>query len=321
VVPPPIPTGGAVPTSATPQVISSRPLPPPPPAPRAGTAPREADFGGDGANRRNVPVAIATGLVLGVLVLVAFKVGPPAALGLVTVVVTLAAAEAFAAFRHEGYQPVTLLGLVATVSVMVATYNKGEAALPLVVILLFAFSLIWYLAGVERGDAVRGTATTMFVFCWVGAFGSFGALLLSPSVFPDRHGIAFMWGAIIAAVAYDVGALAVGSWLGRHPLAPSVSPHKTWEGFVGGALTCVVVTVVIVHFIHPWTVGKAAALGLTVAIVSPVGDLCESLVKRQLGRKDMGRLLPGHGGLLDRVDGLIFVLPATFYLVKALHLG
>jgi CDP-diglyceride synthetase len=311
----------AVPLGTPPQIISSRPIPATPPAARSGTAPREADFGGDGASRRNVPVAIATGLVLGVLVLVAFKVGPPAAVGLVTVVVTLAAAEAFAAFRHEGYHPVTLLGLVATVSVMVATYNKGEAALPLIVILLFAFSLVWYLAGVERGDAVRGTATTMFVFCWVGAFGSFGALLLSPALFPERHGIAFMWGAIIAAVAYDVGALAIGSWLGRHPLAPSVSPNKTWEGFFGGAVTCIVVTVVIVHFIHPWTVGKAAALGLTVAIVSPVGDLCESLVKRQLGRKDMGRLLPGHGGLLDRVDGLLFVLPATFYLVKALHLG
>jgi phosphatidate cytidylyltransferase len=254
-------------------------------------------------------------------VLIAFKVGPPAALGLVTAVVTLAAAEAYAAFRQEGYHPVTLLGLVATVSVMVATYNKGEAALPLVIILLFAFSLVWYLAGVERNDAVRGTATTMFVFCWVGAFGSYAALLLSPNLFPDRHGIAFMWGAIIAAVAYDVGALAIGAWIGRHPLAPSVSPNKTWEGFFGGALTCIVVTVVVVHLIHPWTVGKAAALGLTVSIVSPVGDLCESLVKRQLGRKDMGRLLPGHGGLLDRVDGLLFVLPATFYLVKALHLG
>lgn len=316
----PLPSPPAAPATPT-QSISSRPLPSPPAGSGQRTAPREADFGGDGASRRNVPVAIATGLVLGVLVLAAFKVGPPAAVGLVTAVVTLAAAEAYAAFRHEGYHPVTILGLVATVSVMVATYNKGEAALPLVVVLLFAFSLVWYLAGVERGDAVRGTATTMFVFCWVGAFGSFGALLLSPTLFPDRHGIAFMWGAIIAAVAYDVGALAVGSWLGRHPLAPSVSPNKTWEGFFGGALTCIVVTVVVVHYIHPWTVGKAAALGLTVAIVSPVGDLCESLIKRQLGRKDMGRLLPGHGGLLDRVDGLLFVLPATFYLVKALHLG
>jgi len=299
-----------------PPVISSRPT-----SSRPSTQPREADFGGEGVGRRNVPVAIGTGLVLGVLVLVSFKVGPPAALGLVTAVVTLAAAEAYAAFRHEGYHPVTLLGLVATVSLMVATYNKGQAALPLVLVLLFAFTLVWYLAGVERGDSVRGTATTMFVFCWVGAFGSYAALLLSPTLFPDRHGIAFMWGAIIAAVSYDVGALAIGSWLGRHPLAPSVSPNKTWEGFFGGALTCIVVTVVVVHLIHPWTVGKAAALGLTVAIVSPVGDLCESLVKRQLGRKDMGRLLPGHGGLLDRVDGLLFVLPATFYLVKALHLG
>jgi len=309
------------PLEGSPPLISSRPVPVQPSAPRPSSAPREADFGGDGASRRNVPVAIGTGLVLGVLVLVAFKLGPVVAVGLVTAVVTLAAAEAFAAFRHEGYHPVTLLGLVATVSVMVATYNKGEAALPLVVILLFAFSLIWYMAGVERGDAVRGTATTMFVFCWIGAFGSFGALLLSPALFPDRHGIAFMWGAIIASVAYDVGALAIGSWLGRHPLAPSISPNKTWEGFFGGAVTCIVVTVVVLHFIHPWTVGKAWALGVTVAVVSPVGDLCESLVKRQLGRKDMGRLLPGHGGLLDRVDGLLFVLPATFYLVKALHLG
>ncbi len=82
-----------------------------------------------------------------------------------------------------------------------------------------------------------------------------------------------------------------------------------------------VVTAVVVHLIHPWTVGKAAALGLVVSIVATVGDLFESTVKRHLGRKDMGRLMPGHGGILDRVDGLLFVLPATFYLVIAFHLG
>jgi phosphatidate cytidylyltransferase len=76
-----------------------------------------------------------------------------------------------------------------------------------------------------------------------------------------------------------------------------------------------------VHLIHPWTVGKAAVLGVVVSIVANLGDLFESTVKRHLGRKDIGRLLPGHGGILDRVDGLLFVLPATFYLVIAFHLG
>jgi phosphatidate cytidylyltransferase len=296
-----------------------RPNAPPrrPPAerlrPPAGPQPEEA-------TRRNIVAAIISGLVLGAVALVTFKVGPAAAVALVTVIVTMAAAEAYAAFRHGGYHPVTLLGLVATVSLMVAAYNKGEAALPLVLVLLVAFCFVWHLAGVEQTDAVRSTGTTVFVFAWIAVFGSFGALLLSPTIFPDRHGIAFLLGGVIAGVAYDVGALTFGAWLGRHPMA-SVSPNKTWEGFVGGVITSVVLSVVIVHMIHPWTVGKAAALGLVVSVVTTIGDLFESTVKRHLGLKDMGRLLPGHGGILDRVDGLLFVLPATFYLVIAFHLG
>ena len=78
---------------------------------------------------------------------------------------------------------------------------------------------------------------------------------------------------------------------------------------------------VVVHFIHPWTISKAALYGVVVAIVAPLGDLSQSMVKRHLGIKDMGRLLPGHGGVLDRFDGLLFVLPATYFVVKALHLG
>jgi phosphatidate cytidylyltransferase len=241
---------------------------------------------------------------------------------IVTLVVFLASAEALAALRKGGYQPATLLGLVASVSLMVATYNKGLAALPLVIVLVVAFSIIWYMAGVEQGaDPVRGTAATLLSFCWVGVFGSFAALLLSPSLFPDRHGIAFLLGAIICVVACDVGALGIGRWIGRHPMAPRVSPNKTWEGAIGGAACSVLAGVLIVRFMHPWTVPKAALLGLVVAVVSPLGDLCESLIKRELGLKDIGRMLPGHGGLLDRVDGLLFVLPATYYLVKAVHLG
>ena len=270
---------------------------------------------------RNLPVAIATGVAIGAITLIAFKLGNVASLLWLTVVVVVAAAEGFAALRRANYRPATLLGLVAVVGIMIGTYNKGTQAIPLAIIMLVAFTLVWYLAGVEHAEPVRGTASTLLIFCWVGVFSSYAALLLNPNLFPDRHGIAFLLGAIITAVAYDVGALAVGSWIGRRPLAPSISPNKTWEGLFGGAAASILVAIIVVHAISPWTVGKALALGIVVAVVAPLGDLCESLIKRGLDVKDMGRLLPGHGGLLDRFDSLIFVIPATYYLVKAVHLG
>jgi len=214
-----------------------------------------------------------------------------------------------------------LLGLVGTVSLMIAAYDKGATALPLVLVLISAFTLIWYLLGIEHGPAVAGSAATMLTIGWVSLLGSYAALLLSPSTYPHREGIAFLLGAIIATVANDVGALVVGGWIGRHPLAPTISPNKTWEGLLGGAVFSVVVSTAVVGQIHPWTPGKAALLGLVVAVVAPIGDLCESLLKRDLRLKDMGTLLPGHGGVLDRVDALLFVLPATYYLVRALHIG
>jgi phosphatidate cytidylyltransferase len=266
--------------------------------------------------------AAVTGVVLLLAVIIVFRLGTVLAAIASTAVVFLAAAEAYAGFRRAGYQPATLLGLLASVSLMVATYNKGQAALPLIVVLLVVFTLLWYMGGVQPGaDPVLGTGSTLLVFCWVGVLGSFAGLLLNPNLFPNRHGLAFLIGAIVTSVACDVGALAVGNRFGHHPLARSVSPNKTWEGAVGGAVASVLAAIIVVHFIHPWTLSKAVALGFVVAVVSPIGDLCESMIKRHLGVKDMGRLLPGHGGVLDRIDGLLFVLPATYYLVKAVHLG
>jgi len=287
----------------------------------AGAVTRSARNERGSATGRNLPVAIVSGLALGVVTLICFKLGTVASMVIVTLVVTLAAVEAYAAFRKAGQHPATLLGLVATVGLLVATYDKGQQALPLIAVLLFAATVVWHLAHVEPGaDPLRSLLSTVLVFSWVGVFGSFAALLLDPTLFPNRHGIAFLLGAVITAVAYDVGALAVGSRLARHPLT-SVSPHKSWEGAIGGALAAVVVGAVVVHLIHPWTLGSAIALGAVVAVVSPIGDLAESLVKRHLNLKDMSRILPGHGGILDRVDGLLFVLPATYYLVKAFRLG
>jgi len=205
--------------------------------------------------------------------------------------------------------------------VMVAVYAKGVSAIPLVAALLVVTTLVWYLVGAERGSTVDGVAGTIFGFAWIGLLGAFAALMLSPSQYPHRHGIAFLFGAVVATIGADVGALAVGSWLGRHPLAPRVSPGKTWEGLIGGAVLAVVLSAAVVGQVHPWTVPKAALLGVVAAVVAPIGDLCESLVKRDLGLKDMGAMLPGHGGVLDRIDALLFVLPATYYLVRVLNLG
>ncbi len=326
----PGPSEPAQPSAAATAAAASRLSPPGPPQQRVRT-PRASRLNPGGRNRntaaggtngRNMRVAIGSGLLVGIAALLCFKVGNLTSAIFVTIVVVLAAGEAFAAFRRAQYHPATPLGLVAVLSLMVATYNKGVAALPLVLVLLVAAVFVWFLARVEPdADPVAGLASTVFVFGWIGGFGSFAALLVSPSLFPDRHGVAFLLAAVLTTVAADVAALLVGSAIGHHPMAPSISPNKSWEGFLGGALASVLVAVVVVHFIHPWTISKALVLGLVVAVVAPLGDLSQSMVKRHLGLKDMGRLMPGHGGILDRFDGLLFVLPATYFVVKALHLG
>jgi CDP-diglyceride synthetase len=322
---PPTPVGPEASTAAAarlrpPAAPKSQPRAPRVTRRKVDTATAGASSAGTGG--RDMRLAVGSGVALGVVALLCFAAGNLAAVCIVGAVVLLAAAEAFAAFRRAQYHPATLLGLVATLSLLVETYNKGVAALPLVLVMLVGATFVWFLANVEPGaDPVSGVMSTIFVFSWVAGLGSFAALLLSPHLFPDRHGIAFLLAAIVTTVAGDVASLLVGSAWGRHPMAPLVSPNKTWEGFAGGALASILVAVVVVHFIHPWTIGKALVLGVVVAVVAPLGDLSQSMIKRHLGLKDIGRVLPGHGGILDRVDGLLFVLPATYFVVKAFHLG
>jgi CDP-diglyceride synthetase len=310
------------------RVADARRPPPVPPQPRV-RAPRtsrlneESPNGNSGGTAgRNMQLAWGSGILLSVATLLCAHFGSLSSMVIITVVVLFAAAEGFAAFRAAKYHPATLLGLVAILSLMIETYNKGVAALPLVLVMLVAATFVWYLARVEpAADPVAGLSSTIFVVAWIGGFGSFAALLLNPTLFPHRHGVAFLLAAVLVTAAADVASLLVGSAFGRHPLAPSISPNKSWEGFLGGAVAAVLMAVIVVHFIHPWTISKALVLGVVVAVVAPLGDLSQSMIKRHLGVKDMGRLMPGHGGILDRVDGLLFVLPATYFVVKAFHLG
>lgn len=289
--------------------------------PERTAAPRRVKPDAPQRGGRDMRTALLTGILVAVLVLVTFNIGTVLAMVLVTVVITLAAAEAYAAFRKAGHHPATLLGLAATLALALGTYNKGTQALGLVIALLFVFTIMWFMSGVEQADLIKGVGSTIIVFSWVGVLGSFAALLLNPNLFPHRHGLAFLLAAIILVVGYDVAALFVGTSVGRRPLAPSISPNKTVEGLVGATVVTLLLSVIVVPWINPWSVGAGLALGVMVSILCPLGDLAQSMIKRSLGLKDMGRLLPGHGGILDRVDGLLFVLPATYFLVRAFNLG
>jgi phosphatidate cytidylyltransferase len=300
----------AAPRPRQPTRIHSRTQPPP-----------LADYnapGPRGGGGRDIGTAVGVGLAVAAVALLCFKLGNAPTLALVTVVVTLAAAEAFGVLRKAGYQPATLLGLSATVSLLLATYSKGVAAFPLVVALTIVFSFLWYLAEVVRARPTVNVAVTLLGFLWVGGLGSFATLMLT---LPDRRGIAVLLGAVVCTVAYDVGGLFFGSQMGTRPLLPEISPNKTWEGLLGGMASALVVGVLIGSLVHPWTTGKGFALGLVVAVVAPLGDLCESMIKRDIGVKDMGSILPGHGGALDRFDAMLFVLPAVYYLVQLLKIA
>jgi phosphatidate cytidylyltransferase len=203
---------------------------------------------------------------------------------------------------------------------VLAAYWRGEPALPVVLWLTVVFTLLWYLVGVSRSAPSTNAAITILTVTYVGLFGSFAALMLR---LPDGTGI--LLGTVVAVVANDVGALFAGRQFGRTPIARAISPNKSIEGALGGALASIVVSFVVLDLIglHPWSAkgGSALALGALVAVLGPVGDLVESMLKRDLRVKDMGSILPGHGGLIDRFDALLFVLPAAYYLCRLLEIA
>ncbi|MGH2831010.1 MAG: phosphatidate cytidylyltransferase, partial [Dongiaceae bacterium] len=115
---------------------------------------------------------------------------------------------------------------------------------------------------------------------------------------------------------YDIGAYAAGHRFGRRRLAPAISPGKSWEGAIGATLLVFAIACGAGPFIGRWTLGSIAALAAAVCVLAPIGDLAESLLKRDLGVKDFGRLLPGHGGVLDRIDALILTAPVAYWLAR-----
>jgi CDP-diglyceride synthetase len=256
---------------------------------------------------------VITAAIVAAVALAAFAAGRPAATFLVTVLVGACAFELYEAFRRAGYHTATVIGLLGCVAIVPVAYDQGERAFPMIGILVVVFTFLWYMLEVVRARPTINIALTLMVFMWIGFFGAFAGLLLAP----DPGGTGLLLGVVICAVGADVVAYFAGRAVGKTPLLPDVSPHKTVEGLVAGGIAAIVLGGIVGSALHPWADEGLAAglgLGLVVAITAPIGDLAESLVKRDLGLKDLGSFLPGHGGFLDRFDAILFTLPAAYYL-------
>jgi len=280
------------------------------PVPEPSEPSRSKGFGSELATRVVTGVAMAAG---GLLVL---NSGPGPASVLVSLIVALGVIELCGALRTQGYRPAGLVALAGSVALVLGAYHGGEPAFAAVTALVAPLTLIWYLGGVSKARPAPGVASTFLVFGYVGIMGGFAGLILA-----QRDGIGLLLGVVLCCVSYDIGGYLAGKRFGRRHIAPSISPNKTAEGLLAGMAASVVIGFILVGSISPWNHFDALALGVVVALLAPLGDLCESLIKRDLEVKDLGGLLPGHGGVLDRFDAMLFSLPAVYYLIKLLDVA
>jgi len=212
-------------------------------------------------------------------------------------------------------RPLAIAGYAGFLGALVAAQESGLdwAVAALLGTLVLAF-LLKGLSG-TTGSATVSVGVSVLGTAWIG-LGLAAALLLRGL---PEHGLLATLTVLLAVFADDTAAYFVGCLVGRHKLAPAISPGKTWEGLVAGTAAAVLVTFLALYEDRDsfLSIGESLALGMVVAAAAPLGDLFESMLKRDMGVKDTGRVLAGHGGVLDRLDSLLFALPASYFAVLA----
>lgn len=255
---------------------------------------------------RDLPAAIGVGVLLGAIVLVSLLVWKPLFVGVVTVGITLGVWELIEALRSGRIAAPQLPTLAAACILVPVAYLAGPEGLSVAFALSCLAILLWRTGSGAEG-AIRDIAGGVFITAYVPLMAGLAMLLVAE---PD--GVSRIIVFILVTICSDIGGYAVGATLGRHPMAPALSPKKSWEGFAGSVLSCVVVAVISVTLLLDGLWWAGIILGVAVACFATMGDLAESTLKRDLGIKDMGTLLPGHGGLMDRLDSLVMTIPVTF---------
>jgi phosphatidate cytidylyltransferase len=297
---------------------------------RGGPPPRVSGTPAPRTQSRDMPAAVAVGLVLAALFIAALVYKPVAVAFFVVVILGLAAVEFYDKVAEKGYRPAVVPGIVGCVAAPLAAYWLGVGALPLVFAFGFTATAGSFIGArnVEAGPMPNVSITTLGMV-WIGLLGSFAMLILRFSTnsgslleVAEHRGTDTLFLMALGVVANDTGALFVGSAIGRTPLRHWISPNKTVEGFIGGAMLTVIVLMLvgITERSTTWTSNwHLLALAVVISIMAPMGDLVESMFKRNLDVKDFGSIVKGHGGILDRFDGFLFALPAVYYLTLVLE--
>jgi phosphatidate cytidylyltransferase len=269
---------------------------------------------------RNLPAAIAVGVLLIAWVVLSLVYFVPGFVALVVICIVFSSIELHRALltQQRGSSlvvPIAVGGALTAVGAYFAAGSSAENAILLVMTpmaLTAAVALGWRLRG-GPAHYLRDASASLLSIAYVTLMGAFLPLTVG-----EPHGSMRIVAMVLCVVASDVGGYAAGVLLGRHQLAPVISPKKTWEGLGGSIVLALVVGWVTVHLVLGAPVWAALLFGVAMVLVGTVGDLVESMVKRDLGIKDMSGFLPGHGGFLDRIDSIVYSAPAAWLLLHFL---
>jgi phosphatidate cytidylyltransferase len=259
---------------------------------------------------RNLPVAIAIGLVLGGIALITLFTVKATFLVYVGAIVALALWELRQALLERGISlPLVPLAAGCAAMFTLAYWHGADAALAALAVTLLVL-LAWRLRGGATGY-LRDVTASVFTLAYVPLLGTFVPLMLSASD-GGRRVLLF----IIVTVSSDIGGYFAGILIGRHPMAPAISPKKTWEGFAGSVVACLAAGAIALPLLLHGHVWQGLILGAAAVVAATLGDLVESMIKRDLEIKDMGTVFPGHGGAMERLDSLLLVAPVAWLLLR-----
>ncbi|WP_127130717.1 phosphatidate cytidylyltransferase [Georgenia sp. SYP-B2076] len=276
---------------------------PPPPRPKAPPAGRAG---------RDLPAAIGVGVALLVVVALSLFTRPEAFVVLVVVAASGALWELARAFLQRGIKIPLLPLWVGTIGIVVSAWAAGPEAMLMAFVLTAGGVFIWRVLDGGGRAAVRDASAGMFAAAYVPLLAGFAVLMLA---LDDGPWIVVAF--ILVTIGNDIGGYVAGVLFGRTPMAPSISPKKSWEGLAGSVLMSAALGAAMMALVLGGTWWSGALLGVAAVAAATTGDLAESLLKRDLGLKDMGSLLPGHGGIMDRLDSLLVCAPVCYVILSA----